>query len=135
MDIRGPKRHIINLIALTKSQPHIPLTSLIHRRRKISSEMHELTTVHFVFLSDTLDDLCTCHFRPLTSHSFSSLSGSSHNWKGKTKELNTQLRKRVQKFNLEPNTDAVSYSLHLVIHHLKRATLVFHHVSISSLIL
>lgn len=34
MDIRGPKRHIIKLIALTKSQPHIPLTSLIHRKGK-----------------------------------------------------------------------------------------------------
>lgn len=34
----------------------------------------------------------------------------------------------MQKFNLEPNTGVVSYSLHLVIHHLKRATLVFHYL-------
>lgn len=47
---------------------------------------------------------------------------------GKTKEFNTQIRKRLQKFNLEPNTDAVSYSLHLVTHDLKRATLVFHYL-------
>lgn len=90
MDIRGPKRPIIQLIALTKSQPHSPPLLFTEGEGKYHLKCMSSLLFSFGFLSDTLAELCTshtiCHFRAVTSNSSSSLSRSSHDWReGKQK--------------------------------------------------